>query len=696
MAPLRPVLVGLALVVVLVLFWPQMLGGGTSYVVVSGVSMEPTLSTGDLVVTRQHGSYDIGDVVAFKTDKGDVIHRIVGGDANAGYVIQGDNKPDVDRWRPTPASIRGSQWFQVPKLGTWLLATTRVVPLPVLGGIGAFLAVGGVSRRHRRRRRIGKHEMPRHIPRTRHTRPTRRTHPEDAAMKTTAPSRTRIRVAAGAGLMALLLAPSAIVAWRTPTSETVPAVATGGAQHQLALDVTGIAGSPGLIYPSGRSETIAVQANEGEVVLTEAIADQADAPAAGAFPASAPPLFSALIDELRVGVRYELVGATETRGVIAVGASIMTGRGFVMDMPGLATTEFEGAFDGALTVDLQMVDRRVAEYVAAAGISADSANVVLTPVVTVDAATAGGGIEQATFTGGSLQISRGSDLIEIDGMLRTVQDVAAGTAGVATARATTSKVLGLGVDTTIARWSTAGVLAALLLLAGWLLRRDNIEHPETRIGMLYRSIMVDIAPTSEPGGDIVQVSSMAELARLARRDHRSILHQVRPDGAHRYLVPDVDLTYEYSLGMEADAQVDIPDDVSGIVIDVRDGADGPSGAPSATNPPEDHAPEDDPSENVRIIESPRAITVDLPAAATAPEPAPVARVAPDPDRVVVVRSFSELSRLWMNSTNPPARLERQALLTGGTRYTLHRGTQLFIYEAAEGVDLVAAVRRPRV
>lgn len=45
---------------------PPLLGGATSYVIVTGRSMQPTLRTGDLVLARSRASgYTVGDVVAY-------------------------------------------------------------------------------------------------------------------------------------------------------------------------------------------------------------------------------------------------------------------------------------------------------------------------------------------------------------------------------------------------------------------------------------------------------------------------------------------------------------------------------------------------------------------------------------------------------------------------------------------------------
>src|SRR3954447_9111211 len=76
---------------------PQSLGGPAGYVLVSGHSMLPRYHTGDLVLVERRHSYHVGQVIAYRVPKGDamagaqVIHRIIGGDARRGFVVQGDN-----------------------------------------------------------------------------------------------------------------------------------------------------------------------------------------------------------------------------------------------------------------------------------------------------------------------------------------------------------------------------------------------------------------------------------------------------------------------------------------------------------------------------------------------------------------------------------------------------------------------------
>jgi signal peptidase I len=114
---------------------PARMGGPASFVMVQGVSMNPTYHTGDLVITHRRSSYAVGDVVAYTVPKVDVgagltvIHRIVGGSPAAGFVTQGDNNPTPDDWRPTLAEVEGKAWMVVPHGGKILAFLHAPIPL---------------------------------------------------------------------------------------------------------------------------------------------------------------------------------------------------------------------------------------------------------------------------------------------------------------------------------------------------------------------------------------------------------------------------------------------------------------------------------------------------------------------------------------------------------------------------------------
>jgi signal peptidase len=124
---------------------PASLGGPASYVIVAGRSMEPGLRLHDLAIVRKQGAYHAGDVIAFRVPEGEVIHRIVGGDAQSGFVTKGDNNEEPDLWRPRPADIKGALWFRIPAGGRVLEFVARPVNAAILAGsLGAlWLLMGG-------------------------------------------------------------------------------------------------------------------------------------------------------------------------------------------------------------------------------------------------------------------------------------------------------------------------------------------------------------------------------------------------------------------------------------------------------------------------------------------------------------------------------------------------------------------------
>lgn len=122
------------------LLWPSSLGGCTTLTIVSGESMEPTYSTGDLVVSRC-GPVEVGDVIVYNPpDVGGarVIHRIVGGDAD-GWVVQGDNNDFLDPWEPTDENILGSAELHLPHVGKF--AAVLLSPLTWISLLIIALAV---------------------------------------------------------------------------------------------------------------------------------------------------------------------------------------------------------------------------------------------------------------------------------------------------------------------------------------------------------------------------------------------------------------------------------------------------------------------------------------------------------------------------------------------------------------------------
>lgn len=124
---------------------PLALGGPATYVMVSGMSMQPTLHNGDLVVLQKQDSYGKGDVIAYAIPQGSigagklVIHRIIGGTPSDGFVTQGDNRDKPDDWHPKLANVKGSLWVQLPGVGK-TVSHLRTPPIfaAIAGGFTVF------------------------------------------------------------------------------------------------------------------------------------------------------------------------------------------------------------------------------------------------------------------------------------------------------------------------------------------------------------------------------------------------------------------------------------------------------------------------------------------------------------------------------------------------------------------------------
>ena len=132
---------------------PISLGGPANYVTVSGESMEPTMFNGDFVITREQVNYQVGDVLVYKIEEGEVgegglvIHRIIGGSMEEGFVTQGDNRDKPDLWYPKGDEIVGEVWLEIPKAGKYLPLLRSPFVIAGFAALLAFVYVMGFDRK---------------------------------------------------------------------------------------------------------------------------------------------------------------------------------------------------------------------------------------------------------------------------------------------------------------------------------------------------------------------------------------------------------------------------------------------------------------------------------------------------------------------------------------------------------------------
>ena len=139
---------------------PTSLGGPASILVVRGVSMQPTMDYGDVIIAHARSAYEVGDIIAFRVPESEigagtvVIHRIIGGDAASGFQTKGDSNSEPDEWRPLPTDILGAARWRIPLLGR-LLSVLRSTPgiALIAGLLASLLVLFGLERPEYRRTR---------------------------------------------------------------------------------------------------------------------------------------------------------------------------------------------------------------------------------------------------------------------------------------------------------------------------------------------------------------------------------------------------------------------------------------------------------------------------------------------------------------------------------------------------------------
>ena len=118
---------------------------GQTAIIVAGPSMEPGLSSGDLVLVSPWGSPNEGDVIAFRVPSGHqgagtpIIHRVLNQEPT-GLTTVGDNNSRPDPWLIQDRDIIGRRLLMIPGLGNafviikqpWVLAAAA-------GGFATYL-----------------------------------------------------------------------------------------------------------------------------------------------------------------------------------------------------------------------------------------------------------------------------------------------------------------------------------------------------------------------------------------------------------------------------------------------------------------------------------------------------------------------------------------------------------------------------
>lgn len=112
------------------------------FIIMSG-SMEPTIDTTDVVITKQQkDNLQNGDIIAFQNSKAVTVHRIVDiytEGEEISYQTKGDNNNIVDSKKVKLSEVKGKVVFKIPKIGKVILFINSYIVIFV--SIIAFIII---------------------------------------------------------------------------------------------------------------------------------------------------------------------------------------------------------------------------------------------------------------------------------------------------------------------------------------------------------------------------------------------------------------------------------------------------------------------------------------------------------------------------------------------------------------------------
>jgi signal peptidase I len=535
-----------AIVAALVPAWfflaPPQLGGSTSYVVITGNSMEPLLHSDDLVLVRDDAYYEVGDVAAYQSEELHrlVLHRIVEREEGS-FVFQGDNNDFLDPERPGDDEVQGALWATIPNAGIAI----RFMQGPIGIAIAAvvIMALLGVFSVKRRRKRTGRHSVKRKGEPAPAARPRRSPPPppppRSASEIRSMPAPTLLQEPAG----------------DEPTFGTrrrvVQMVASVAAVATIFFVVVGAVAST-------RPANVPV-ADELFFEHSGTFSYAATAPGSAAYDGpkvtTGEPVFLRLVDDASFTFDYtfesELPHDVTSRGSMTARLGAENGLSRTLELSG-GTSAGDESLNVSATMSLHELRTIVREIERETGVEQGIYTVTLSPQVELSG-TLGAEPLETSFTP-SLQL-------EFDSLqLRTIRDGSDDAADPFAPEATDSiDVVGertnqifvldraVAVET-IEKASLYGGsgTASILLIALILLVATRPEDEPARIAAKYGGALIAVSETPTHV-DAVEVTDFRTLVRLAQQFEAAVLHE-RSAGGHVYMVPHDGILYRYRSG----------------------------------------------------------------------------------------------------------------------------------------------------
>jgi signal peptidase I len=486
-----------------VAFAPIQFGGHAAYVIVAGNSMEPGMHLGDLVILRRTSDYEVGDVVTYRHPEiGPIIHRVIAREGDR-YLFQGDNNGWVDSYQPVESELIGEQWVYLPSAGKLLekARTPRGMTLLATAfGIATVTGMAGEPETWPGRRRGRKQARA-----------------QRASASTSALSQSR---AEATFALATLAFASLLLGWfafsRPLSRDLTDDLAY---EHTAQFDYT----AP---VPLGVYDSYNAQAGD--------------------------PIYRRLTSRVDVNFTYQFLSdlPEQLGGTVRLVAEIGDGNGWVRTMELQPEARFSGAsFAAEGALDLTQVQTFIDSFEQQTAIQRSYYIVAVVPQIVLNGTLAGEPFEdefapRLEFQLDPLQMSLANRGEGTDPLSTTQQGLFPRT------RTEPNKLslLSLTLPVSTARWlAVAGFVLSLAgaVALGLPMFRAARGDEAARIRVRYAALLVNVRDSGrDPAAPLIEVSAIEDMAKLAERDGRMILHEQR-GLTHDYYVRDGNLTYHY-------------------------------------------------------------------------------------------------------------------------------------------------------
>lgn len=525
-------LVGLVLLLIwFSCFHPANLGGKTSYIIVSGNSMEPTFYTGDLVILHKADDYRAGEVVAYRVGSQNVIHRIVG-QTDGKYTLRGDNKDSVDPWTPTYEEILGKEWLHIPKAGKILQYLRSPFGLAIVGFIGIFIIFNEPINKPVKQRkgiRMGNNGQ------------NNASLLVEAVRSTVAHGRKRARInyeqikniaaiifvffVVGFASLGYL----GYLGFSAPLERSIKVDALVY-QHVAEFDYQ-VNTQVSTLYPQGVVKPPISGPGIDEEITTNTM------------------VFTQLAKSIDIDFTYRLQhdDLAEINGEVKPVVQLWQYENLVITEPLSTVVNFTGdVVSTRINLDLKQLEKLISSIGEETGMGYSSYKLLVVPNVHLTGFL--GEVEIDEEFAPSLTINYDPDQISIVNDLALIEEKSIQDE---TTKPNTVSFFGMIVPVQQARmWGLIGGslslviigLASSVLFLGWGLPESE------RIRIRHGSMIIDVAKTRLCDNPAVRVAKITDLVKVAERTGSVICHVQQSDDAHFYFVPDTQVVYTYAIG----------------------------------------------------------------------------------------------------------------------------------------------------